>query len=218
MRRVPMRDDSPMEIRNDFVRVSREIIETYRQIVPATIGHLDNARVMAAAIKPLASRVHMVGPAFTVRTGGNDLGALNQIEELVQPGDVLVVDRGGDDEHAVIGEFRALRYVRWGLAGCIVDGAMTDIIEIQTMRFPTFCRTVSAKVAKNIGREGAVGVPVLCGGVIVNPGELIVADDNGVVVLSQAEAEQHVEHGLMVAERERKWREEFAEDYKKFAE
>lgn len=206
-----------MIINEDFSRPSQELVETYRQIVPATIGHLDNSRIMAAAIKPLFSNVSMVGAAFTIRTSGMDYSALTKIDDLVQPGDVLVIDRGGDEEFAVIGEFRALRYIRLGLAGCIVDGAVTDIIEIQKMRFPTFSRTVSARVAKNIGREGAIGVPIVCGGVIVNPGDLIVADDNGIAVLSHAEAEQHIEHGLMIAERERGWREGYAEEYKKFA-
>lgn len=202
-----------MVINQEFARPSKELIETYRQIVPATIGHLDNSRIMAAAIKPLFSNVTLVGAAFTIRTSGMDYSALTEINDIVQPGDVLVIDRGGDEEYAVIGEFRALRYIRLGVAGCIVDGAVTDVVEIQKMRFPTFARTISARVAKNIGREGAVGVPIVCGGVIVNPGDLIVADDNGVAVLSHHEAEQHIEHGLTIAERERAWRLDYAAEY-----
>lgn len=204
-----------MIVNDEFERPDVELVRAYREVAPATLGHLDNVRVMHSAIKPLFSRVNLVGPALTVRTSGLDYGALSKADEIAQPGDILVVDRDGDTEFAVIGEFRALKYVRMELAGCIVDGAVTDVLEIQQMRFPTFSRSISAKVARNIGREGAVGVSINCGGVVVNPGDLIVADDNGVAVVSHEEARQHLEHGLKIAERERNWRVEYAEFYTK---
>lgn len=205
-----------IKVHTDFERIDANYIKAYQDIPPATIGHLDNTRVMTSAIKPLFSNIKLLGPAFTVRTNGMDYSALNEIKEHVQPGDVLVIDRNGDVEHAVVGEFRALNFIRLGLAGCIIDGAATDILEIQKMRFPTFSRTISARVAKSIGRDGAIGIPIQCGGVIVNPGELIIADDNGIAVISEAEAEEHLEYSLDLDKREKEWRELFAEEYKKF--
>lgn len=204
-----------MNINDDFNRPSQELIEAYRDIAPATLGHMHNVRFMDTGIKPLITNVSLVGPAFTVRTRGMDAAALKKVDELAQPGDVIVVDRGGDHEHAVIGEFRALKHIRLGLAGWIIDGAATDVLEIQEMRYPVYARSVSALVAKMIEKEGAVGEPIQCGGVVVNPGDLIVADDNGIAVLSHDEAEEHKEHGLAVAERERRMREDFAEEYRK---
>ena len=204
-----------MQINEDFTRPRQELIDAYRDIAPATLGHMHDIRFMDTGIKPLFSNVTLVGPAFTVRTRGMDAAALSKVDELAKPGDVVVVDRGGDHEHAVIGEFRALKHIRLGLAGWIIDGAATDVLEIQKMRFPLYARTVSALVGKMIGKEGAVGVPVQCGGVVVNPGDLIVADDNGIAILSHEEAEEHLEHGLAVAERERRMREEYAEEYRR---
>lgn len=204
-----------MIVNTNYQRPEAELIDAYRQIAPATLGHMHNIRFMDPAIKPLFSGVVMVGPAFTVRTEGMDAAALTKVDELAQPGDIVVVDRGGDYKHAVIGEFRALKHIRMGLEGWIIDGAATDVLELQQMRFPVYARTVTALVAKMIKAEGAVGVPVQCGGVVVNPGDLIVADDNGVAVLSHAEAREHVEHGLAVADRERRMRVEYAEEYKK---
>jgi len=199
----------------DFARPRPELVAAYREVAPATLGHMHDVRIMDSGIEPLFADVSLVGPAFTVRMRGMDRSALEAIEEHARPGDVVVVDCGGDHEHAIIGEFRALKQIRLGIAGWIVDGAATDVREIAKMRFPTFARTVSALVAKNIGREGVVGVPVSCGGVVVNPGDLILADDNGVAVLSHEEAEEHLDHGLAVAARERRMREEYAEEYRK---
>ena len=199
----------------DFARPNADLVAAYREIAPATLGHMHDIRIMDSGIKPLFPDVALVGPAFTVRMRGMDRSALEHLEAHARPGDVVVIDCGGDHEHAVIGEFRALKQIRLGIAGWIVDGAATDVREIATMRFPTFSRTVSALVAKRIGKEGTAGVPVSCGGVVVNPGDLILADDNGIAVLSHAEAEEHLDHGRKVAERERRMRIEFQEEYRK---
>lgn len=203
-----------MIVNTEFKRPSQELIEAYKRIAPATLGHMHNIRFIDQGIKPLFPGVIMVGPAFTVRTEGMDAAALVEVDKHAKPGDIVVVDRGGDYKHAVIGEFRALKHIRMGLGGWIIDGAATDVLEIQEMRFPVFARSVSALVAKMVERDGAVGVPIQCGGVVVNPGDLIVADDNGIAVLSHEEAEAHLEHGLAVADREEKMRLEYAEEYK----
>lgn len=200
-------------INTDFKRVERELVEAYRNIAPATLGHLHNIRFMDPGIRPVQDEVVLVGPAFTVRTHGMDSSATRLVEKYAQPGDVIVVDRGGDHRHAVIGEFRALRLKSLGYAGWIVDGAATDIVELKKIGFPVYSRTISALVAKPIAVEGSVGFPIKCGDVVVNSGDLIVADANGVAVLSEAEARQHLAHGQAVAEREIKMRREYGVDY-----
>lgn len=200
-------------VNTDFARVSPDLVEAYKAIAPATLGHLHNIRFMDPGIRPVQDEVILVGPAFTVRTHGMDSSATRLVEKHARPGDVIVVDRGGDHRHAVIGEFRALSLQRLGLAGWIVDGAATDIVELKKIGFPVYSRTISALVAKPIAVEGSVGFPVHCGGVVVNSGDLIVADANGVAVLSEAEAKQHLSHGLAVAEREVQMRKEYGVDY-----
>lgn len=200
-----------MRILERVERIPKELIEAYRQIAPATLGHMKNLRIMDSGIKPVYRRCKMVGPAFTVRApGGLDSDILNKVNEMVRPGDVVVVDRGGDTEHAVIGEIRALRHLQMGVEGWVVDGAVCDAVAIEDMGFPTFSRTISALVAKRLGVQGDINVPVTCGRVVVNPGDLIVGDADGVVVLSREEAEELMPAMLEKEAKETEWRKEHA--------
>lgn len=184
-------------------RISDDLLKAYEGVAPATLGHMTNLRFMDSGIKPVYHRCHLVGRAFTVfAPGGVDAKILNAATEQAKPGDVIVVDRGGDTEHAVIGEFRALDHLKRGFAGWVVDGAVCDVVAIGDMGFPVFSRTVSALVGKQVGLQGAVNIPVVCGGVVVNPGDLILGDDDGVVVLSQEEAESLLPRCLEVEQRE----------------
>ena len=184
-------------------RISDDLLKAYEGVAPATLGHMTNLRFMDSGIKPVYRRCHLVGRAFTVfAPGGVDAKILNAATEQAKPGDVVVVDRGGDTEHAVIGEFRALDHLKRGFAGWVVDGAVCDVVAIGDMGFPVFSRTVSALVGKQVGLQGAVNIPVVCGGVVVNPGDLILGDDDGVVVLSQEEAESLLPRCLEVEQRE----------------
>lgn len=184
-------------------RISDDLLKAYEGVAPATLGHMTNLRFMDSGIKPVYRRCHLVGRAFTVfAPGGVDAKILNAATEQAKPGDVIVVDRGGDTEHAVIGEFRALDHLKRGFAGWVVDGAVCDVVAIGDMGFPVFSRTVSALVGKQVGLQGAVNIPVVCGGVVVNPGDLILGDDDGVVVLSQEEAESLLPRCLEVEQRE----------------
>lgn len=196
-------------------RVSKHFVEQYRHIAPATLGHKTGIRFMHSAIKPVFPGARLVGPAVTVYAPGMDVGILTKLEEVIQPGDVIVVDRGGDYEHACIGEIRALRHIRLGVAGWIVDGAITDVLEIREMRFPVFSRTVSALVGQPLNVDGYINDVIQCGGVPVRPGELIVADDNGIAVLSEEEAQRYLADALAAEEREKALRLEFAAEYKK---
>lgn len=188
-------------------KLSKELIEAYRSIAPATIGHLPGARVMTSAIKPGYANCSVVGQAFTVRSVGLDISATSKACELIESGEVMVVDRAGDVEHACIGEFRALDQQQKGVEGWIIDGASTDILEVAEMQFPIFARSWSALVGQAVGTSsGSVNGPISCGGIVVMPGDLIVADDNGVAVLTPEEAEEQLGHCQEVEERESKKR------------
>lgn len=198
-----------MKINDRPSPIPKDIIEAYRSIAPATLGHIAGVRMMTSAIKPGYRNCKLVGPAFTVRSVGPDITATSRACEMIEAGEVMVVDRGGDVEHACIGEFRALAQQAKGVAGWVIDGAATDILEIEAMRFPIFARTWSALVGRSLNGGGEILTPVVCGGVIVNPGDLIVADDNGIAVLSLEEAKQHLEHCLEVERREAAMRLEY---------
>ena len=198
-----------MRIGERGVKLSGELIEQYRAVAPATIGHLAGTRVMASEIKPGYRNCKLVGQAFTVSSVGLDISATSKACELIEAGEVMVVDRGGDVENACIGEFRALAQQKKGVAGWVIDGAATDILEIDAMKFPIFARTWSARVGHPANLGGLINLPVTCGGVVVHPGDLIVGDDNGVAVLSPEEAETLLAKCLEVEAREAERRLEY---------
>ncbi|HYF93783.1 MAG TPA: hypothetical protein VD969_16330 [Symbiobacteriaceae bacterium] len=195
----------------DYERPAANLTQQYRLTTPATVGHFLNIGFADPSIRPVYRGCKVVGPAFTVRTDGMDIAGISKAYELVKPGDVLVVDTGGDRQHACAGEVSTFKSIRLGIAGLIVDGAVTDTLEFEALGFPCFSRTVSALVGRRIGNHGAVRVPVQCGGVVVNPGDIVVADDNGIVFLSPAQAAELLPTLLQKEADEKAIREEFWE-------
>jgi regulator of RNase E activity RraA len=101
----------------------------------------------------------------------------------LRPGDVLVVDRAGDERHACWGGFMAAVAKLRNAAGIIIDGQVTDPVEIRAQGVPTWARGVSPITTKLLNLGGAFNLAVACGGVAVNPGDAVLADDCGIVVL-----------------------------------
>ena len=148
----------------------------------ATGGHTN----VNHAIKPLDSAWHIAGRAVTVRLPDGENGAVLEAIKGATHGDILVIDAKGNTNRAVAGDFVASLAKGVGIAGFIVDGVIRDSQAMIAMGFPVFSRgtTVAAGV-KNGG--GQVNVPVAIGGVSVQPGDYIVADADGVVVIAQAD-------------------------------
>ena len=172
--------------------LSSETIEAYMNIVPATLGHALEGG-MDGGIKAIWSPVKLVGPALTVQTSPQTAAAVGKALEVSKPGDVLVVNRGGDQRHATFGEIAALGAIEYGIAGIISDGVITDREALQRLKFPAYARGVTAMTIKPWDiPEGAVNVPVSVGGIGVNPGDLILADDDGVMVASPSDAQLYL--------------------------
>jgi regulator of RNase E activity RraA len=111
--------------------------------------------------------------------------------QSILPGEILVIDQDGDDQVSCWGEMTSLAAKMKGAAGVVIDGSATDWAEIRAQQMPTFARAIVARVGARLERpDGALQIPVSVGGVTVNPGDLVVADDNGIVVLSAARAEE----------------------------
>ena len=157
-----------------------------------TIGHFLEDGFLDPAIRSLLDGVKVAGPAVTVRVAENDAYAMNRALLELYPGAVLVVDMSGDHRHAPVGAVTAAAATAQGAAGVVVDGVATDILELRTTGLPVFARGTSCLTTKRVRSAGsAVNVPVQCGGVQVNPGDWVLGDDNGVIVLS-AEAAANV--------------------------
>jgi RraA family protein len=140
---------------------------------------------MGARIRPLWPGARLAGPAFTVRTPPGQFAAVREAVDRAASGDVIVVDAGGEVECALWGDRMSRLAQSRGVAGFVVDGAVRDVAEIERLGFPVFGIT---SVPTSPGREtaGEVGVPIVCGGVEVRPGDVVYGDADGVVVVPQA--------------------------------
>jgi 4-hydroxy-4-methyl-2-oxoglutarate aldolase len=169
---------------------------------PATIGHFRNSGFMDPDIRAIQADVRIAGPAVTVRAPGMDGTIVGYALGQVRPGDVLVIDRCGDHRHAAFGGLVAYACKVAGLAGVIIDGVATDIGEVRQYKVPLWCRGLSAVTTKRIGLAGEFCVPVSCGGVAVNPGDVIIADECGIVVMERGQAEAAAERAIGMQEAE----------------
>lgn len=163
--------------------VSSELIAQLRQIAPATIGHMLEHEFMDPELRPITSRFNFAGPAVTVRCFGTDSAIVHYAVDIAQSGDVIVVDRLGDRRYACWGGGVALAASVKGIVGAVVGGALTDKVEIEDLNFPAFGRCISPLTTRAPGLTGELNVPVRCGGLIVNPGDIVLADDDGIIVL-----------------------------------
>ena len=120
-----------------------------------------------------------------------------------RPGDVIVIDRCGDLRHACVGGAVAYAAKKAGVAGIVVDGMVTDIGELRRYGIPVWARGLSTVTTKVIGLGGAFCVPVACGGVAVSPGDAVLADENGVLVLAPNRIEAAARRAIAMQEAEK---------------
>lgn len=170
-------------------RPAPEMIKAYAALSPNELSDvLELSCVMRYEIHPLwPGMPRVAGPAFTIRTGKHDNLMFHASIYLARPGDVIVVE-AGDDEMAVAGGNVCAIAQRNGVAALVVDGVIRDVVESRENRFPVFARGASPIPAKRVG-DGGMNVQVRCGGVVVNPGDVVVADEEGIVVIPRARAE-----------------------------
>jgi 4-hydroxy-4-methyl-2-oxoglutarate aldolase len=176
--------------------LEKTLVEKLVRAEPATIGHFRNWGFMDPLIRAMQPDLRIAGPAVTVRAPGVDGTIVGYALGQVRPGDVLVIDRCGDHRHAAFGGLVAYACKVAGLAGVIIDGVATDIGEVRKYGVPLWCRGLSAVTTKRIGLAGEFCVAVSCGGVNVNPGDVVIADECGIVVLERAEAEAAADRAI----------------------
>jgi regulator of RNase E activity RraA len=169
--------------------LDRTVLEQLADIETATIGHFRHWGFMDPAIKPLGHGRKIIGRAITLALPGQDSTLLHHALSLLGPGDVVVIDRLGDRKHACWGGGVTQGAVAAGAAAAIVDGACTDPSEIAEHGFSVWCRGISPITTRIYDLGGMLNMPVSCGGTVVNPGDVILADENGVLVLPPGEVE-----------------------------
>lgn len=165
-----------------------ELITRLRGVDPAALADADKSiRVIAPEIRPVRLGLTLLGPAYTVRCT-NDFFAIIAALDDTRPGDVLVVDTQGST-CAVVGELFSLEAARIGLGGIVIDGACRDVSTIRTLDLPVYARSITP-VSGTVNTLGERQVPISCGGVAVNPGDILFGDDDGIIVATAAELEQ----------------------------
>ncbi|MSP48450.1 MAG: RraA family protein [Alphaproteobacteria bacterium] len=159
------------------------LIDLLVKAEPATIGHFLDFGFMDPEIRGLLPDKRIAGTAVTIRFTGVDSTIVHYALGQIRPGDVLVIDRAGDRRHAACGGGVAFAAREAGCRGIVMDGMATDIGELRDYGLPVWARGLSAVTGKRLYQHGDFCVPVSCGGVPVMPGDAILADENGVLVL-----------------------------------
>ncbi|WP_172962990.1 MULTISPECIES: RraA family protein [Pseudomonas] len=187
---------------------SAALLEHYRGIAPSTLGHFGDEGYLRG-IRPLFDGLRMLGNVVTVKVFAPDGAILRDALLLSEPGDVLVVQCVGDQECACWGELRTLAGLIKGLAGVVVEGAVTDVAALREHRLPVFSRGISAYTTRGIGEQGEVNLPIEVAGVRVNPGDIAIGDDDGVFILDRQRAEALLPQLLAKEEQDRERRAAF---------
>jgi 4-hydroxy-4-methyl-2-oxoglutarate aldolase len=177
-------------------QLSTEIVGLLEQTETATVGHWRHWGFCDRAIQPLLRRRRIAGTAVTLMIPGPDSTLLHHALGLLRPGDILVVDRLGDTRHACWGGGVTVAAKASGAKAGVVDGPCTDMEEIEASDFPMWCRGMAPITTRIYDLGGALNRPVSIGGAVVMPGDAVLCDDTGVVILSPAEAEAEARRAI----------------------
>jgi 4-hydroxy-4-methyl-2-oxoglutarate aldolase len=183
-------------------QIAPALVQKLLRAEPATIGHFRHWGFMDPGMRAMQQDVRIAGPAVTVHQPGVDGTIIGYALGQLRPGDVLVVDRCGDTRHAGFGGVVCYAAKVAKVAGVIIDGMVADIAEIRQYGVPVWCRGISSITSKRIGMGGSFCVPVSCGNVAVSPGDIIIADECGVVVMDPADAEAAADRAITMQEAE----------------
>ena len=168
----------------------------FPKVETATVGHWRLMGFMNRAIQPLLPGRRVAGTAVTLAIAGPDSTLLHHATGLLRPGDVLVVDRLGDDKYACWGGGVTVAAKAAGAVAGIVDGPCTDLTEIQQSDFPMWSRGLSPITTRLYDLGGGMNIPISCGGAVVMPGDAILADESGVLVIPREEARAVAQEAL----------------------
>jgi len=179
-----------MFIVNEMPRqIDAELVRLLERAETATIGHFLHSGFVDRGISAVLPGKRVAGTAVTVRVPHADSTIVHYLTKLVRPNDFVLIERCGDLRHACFGGVVAHAMVIAGVAGVAIDGPSADLSEIQKIGLPVWCRGPSPITTKILGLDGAINVPVTVGGQVVRPGDAVLADEGGVVVLAPADAE-----------------------------
>ncbi|WP_175943149.1 RraA family protein [Caballeronia sp. BCC1704] len=188
-----MSTDTNQSIIRDIERVSPELVQAAAKFQAAILADVAGRRgTVHGRVKPLSPKMKVAGPAITVEVRQGDNLAIHAALAVAKPGDVIVVDGKGDVSCALLGEIMATQAKVSGIAGIVIDAAVRDAHELASGDYPIFSAGLNpCGPTKSVA--GLVNHPISAGGTAVNPGDLVVGDADGVVVIPRADVARIVE-------------------------
>lgn len=186
----------------NVVRPEPDLLAAFADIPTATLSDaMGRHGALSSAIRPMYENIRMVGAALTVLCFPGDNLMTHKALQMVQPGDVLVID-DGDSNSGCFGHRSALTARARGGTGVVVSGSVRDVAALRQERFPVFARGVSPRAPQK-NTPGSINVPVHVGGIVICPGDIVVGDDDGVVVIPRAMAKPVLEKARFRDRKER---------------
>lgn len=171
-------------------RISADLVRRFAELPVANVGDAMSRTVAGgAALRPMHAGGVLAGPAVTVKTRPGDNLMLHKALDMAEPGDVVVVDAGGDLTNALIGELMTAYAESRGIAGIVIYGAIRDAKTIHESGFPVFAAGITHRGPYKDG-PGEVNVPIAIEGMVIRPGDLMLGDDDGLVCVRIEDAEE----------------------------
>ena len=171
-------------------RTPADVVARFRELPVANVSDV-MARMTAAgpALRPMHAGGVLAGPALTVKTRPGDNLMMHKAIDIAEPGDIVVVDAGGDLTNSLTGELMVAHAASRGLGGFVINGAIRDAASIGSGNFPVFAAGITHRGPYKDG-PGEINVPIAIGGMVIMPGDLMLGDDDGLVVVPMADVEE----------------------------
>ena len=177
-------------IRTNIDRLDKNIVKKFLQFATADISDmLNRLYTMSSGIHNLSNNEMIAGPACTVKVFPGDNLMVHKALDIAKPGDIVVVDAGNSIMNGIVGDLISTKAKHRGISAFVIDGLIRDLDDVQASGLPVFARGVCPIGPLHRG-PGEINYPISCGGIVVNPGDIVVGDGDGIVVVRKEFAEE----------------------------